>query len=105
MATLFEDSVRPKIIAMRVGEKSEASTFSEVIAEIQQDLVEDYREVARTLNGMEEVKIVSVEHEFGIFGGADGSHLLTFMETIQKPVVLTFHTLLPSPSQNHPILL
>lgn len=104
MATLFEHSVRPKIIAMRVGEKSATPPPRTVMLEIHQERLEDYREAALAINRIAEVKLVNIEHEFGIFGGADGSHLLAFMETIQKPVVLTFHTVLPAPSENQRIL-
>ncbi len=55
-----------------------------------------YREAARQLD--EHVSVVSVQHEFGIFGGDDGAHLLTLLETLDAPVVTTFHTVLPDPT-------
>lgn len=44
------------------------------------------------------IDLVSVQHEYGIFGGDDGSHILAFMERLNKPIVTTLHTVLSNPS-------
>ena len=41
---------------------------------------------------------VSLQHEFGIFGGPAGSHLLTLLRELNAPVVTTFHTVLRKPN-------
>ena len=41
---------------------------------------------------------VWVQHEFGLFQGGDGHFLLQFLNAVEKPVAVTFHTVLPSPS-------
>jgi polysaccharide biosynthesis protein PslF len=46
-------------------------------------------------------EIVNVQHEYGLFGGDDGSWALRLLERIRKPVVLTLHTVLPEPSSKH----
>ncbi|HLK67085.1 MAG TPA: glycosyltransferase family 4 protein [Bryobacteraceae bacterium] len=50
--------------------------------------------------------IVSVQHEFGIFGGPAGSYLLTLLRELRAPVVTTLHTVLrqPNPDQRHVML-
>lgn len=45
-------------------------------------------------------KIVSLQHEFGIFGGPDGEYIIDFAERLNKPFVLTMHTVLYKPSPN-----
>jgi glycosyltransferase involved in cell wall biosynthesis len=55
-----------------------------------------YRAAARVLD--ERVEVVSLQHEFGIFGGEDGRHLLTLLRALDAPVVTTFHTVLPEPT-------
>ncbi|MFH1802499.1 MAG: glycosyltransferase [archaeon] len=58
----------------------------------------DYIETAEQINARPDVKMVCIQHEFGIFGGEWGDHLLMFLETLEKPVVVTFHSVLPSPN-------
>ena len=43
------------------------------------------------------VRLVNVQHEFGIYGGPKGNYLVFFLKAIKKPVVTTLHTVLPSP--------
>lgn len=45
-------------------------------------------------------RLVSLQHEFGIFGGPDGEYILDFAERLEKPLVITLHTVLFKPSEN-----
>src|SRR5438045_9783832 len=45
------------------------------------------------------VALVSVQHEFGIYGGPAGSHLLAFLRDVHMPVVTTLHTVLREPNE------
>ncbi|MCL6534687.1 MAG: glycosyltransferase family 4 protein [Armatimonadetes bacterium] len=58
----------------------------------------DYIEAARLLN-RSDVRVVSLQHEYGIFGGEMGAHVLTFLEHLRVPVVTTLHTVVPRPSE------
>ena len=69
----------------------------EVIKIITRDNIQSYRESAEFLNDSD-IEVVSIQHEFGIFGGADGNYLLEFLKYLKKPVVITLHTVLPNPS-------
>ena len=44
------------------------------------------------------VDVISLQHEFGIFGGPAGSHLLTLLYGLKAPVVTTLHTVLIKPN-------
>ena len=44
------------------------------------------------------VDVLSVQHEYGIFGGKAGSHLLTLLRALRMPVVSTLHTILGEPN-------
>jgi len=52
----------------------------------------DYIEAADYANEDEDVVAVSLQHEFGIFGGEDGEYVLDFVSRLRKPLVTTFHT-------------
>ena len=65
--------------------------------EMAEQEVDSYRRAAEFLN-LNNVEVVSVQHEFGIYGGPAGSYLLTFLRDIRKPVVTTLHTVLSEPN-------
>ncbi len=54
----------------------------------------------RTAHALDEAHVdcVSLQHEYGIFGGPAGSHVLALMRELQAPVVTTLHTLVPAPT-------
>ncbi len=64
---------------------------------VQQNRVSDYRLAADFLN-MNQVDVVCVQHEYGIFGGNTGSHILEMLETVRVPIVTTLHTVLREPN-------
>lgn len=68
--------------------------------EIEEQDLESYRRAADFLN-IGNVDVVCVQHEFGIFGGQAGSHLLALLRDLKMPIVTTLHTVLrePSPDQ------
>lgn len=72
----------------------------EVRHHIRRDVPADYRRAARELE-LAGVQVVSVQHEYGIWGGPDGASVLDFVATLRIPVVATLHTVLatPTPSQ------
>ena len=59
--------------------------------------VESYHRAADFLN-LRNVDIACLQHEYGIFGGAAGSHILKLMRALRMPVVSTLHTVLQDPS-------
>ena len=60
----------------------------------EQDL-DSYRRAADFLN-FSNVDVVSLQHEFGIYGGPGGGHILAFLRDLRVPVVTTLHTVLPT---------
>jgi len=71
-----------------------------VSRQIDDQNLDDYARAAGFLNagGFE---VVCLQHEFGIFGGESGSHILTLLSGLTMPIVTTLHTVLaePSPTQ------
>jgi hypothetical protein len=68
-----------------------------VIYQIEQGNPDDYRKAAELINASA-VDVVSLQHEFGLFGGPDGIYIVDFLNHLQKPVVTTLHTVLENPS-------
>ena len=68
--------------------------------EIEEQDLASYQRAADFLN-IGNVDIVCVQHEFGIFGGPAGRHLLALLRELRMPVVTTLHTLLSDPGPDH----
>jgi glycosyltransferase involved in cell wall biosynthesis len=62
----------------------------------EQDLT-SYRRAVDFLN-ISNVDVVCVQHEFGIFGGPSGGHLLAMLRELKTPIVTTLHTLVNEPT-------
>ncbi|MEN2398792.1 glycosyltransferase [Flavobacterium sp. MC2016-06] len=59
---------------------------------------EEYAKVAEEINKDKAVKLVHIQHEFGLFGGNYGDYLLDFLNANQKPVTFTFHSVIQNPN-------
>ncbi|MBN2038153.1 MAG: glycosyltransferase family 4 protein [Chitinispirillaceae bacterium] len=70
---------------------------SEVRFEIEEQDLPSYLRAADFLN-ITNVDLVCVEHEFGIYGGRAGSHLLALLHELRMPIVTTLHTILSEPN-------
>lgn len=90
---------RPTIVALSPPDGSFAA-LPEVRHRIRRDEPADYLRAARWLDGTG-TRVVSVQHEYGIWGGPDGASVLDFVGALRTPVVATLHTVLaaPTPSQ------
>jgi glycosyltransferase involved in cell wall biosynthesis len=66
--------------------------------QINDDCLEDYICAAEFLNGSQ-LKAVSLQHEFGIFGGPSGSHIIALLSRLTMPIVTTLHTVLSDPTR------
>lgn len=70
---------------------------SQVRFEVNQNVLAEYRLAADFLN-MNKVEIACLQHEFGIFGGENGSHILDLLGELRMPLVVTMHTVLKAPT-------
>jgi glycosyltransferase involved in cell wall biosynthesis len=69
----------------------------EVRFEIAEQELPSYLRAADFLN-ITGVDVLCVEHEFGIFGGPAGSHVLALLRELRMPIVTTLHTVLRDPN-------
>ena len=67
-----------------------------VVAEVRADASAAQRiEAVRALRGCD---VVIVQHEYGIFGGDDGDHVITMLRALEAPAIVVLHTVLASPT-------
>lgn len=59
---------------------------------------EAYVKMAQRVN-KSDISVVSLQHEFGIFGGEAGSYVLDFVKELKKPLITTFHTVFENPEE------
>jgi glycosyltransferase involved in cell wall biosynthesis len=57
-----------------------------------------YLGLGRLINDDENIKLVMIEHEFGLFKNGEAD-FITFLQTLTKPIIICFHTVLPNPNE------
>jgi glycosyltransferase involved in cell wall biosynthesis len=72
---------------------------SEVRFEIEEQELDSYLRAADFLN-FANTDVVSLQHEYGIFGGPTGSHVVRLMRDLRMPIVTTLHTVLRDPNDD-----
>jgi len=84
-----------------MNDKPEGYPYPEKVRfEINQNKLSDYSMAAQFLN-ISHTDIVCVQHEYGLFGGPAGSHLLKLLGALRMPVVTTLHTVLKDPAPEY----
>jgi len=72
--------------------------------EVREKVRADYRLAADFLN-IQQVSTVCMQHEYGIYGGTCGSHALTFLRRLRRPLVTTLHTVLKEPDHQQKVVM
>ncbi|CAB5111133.1 Glycosyltransferase [Olavius algarvensis associated proteobacterium Delta 3] len=87
--------------AAAMNDKPEGYRYPEKVRfEINQNKLNDYSMASQFLN-ISKTDIVCVQHEYGLFGGPAGSHLLKLLADLRMPVVTTLHTVLKDPAPEY----
>ena len=90
-----------RLLALPVNDNEEGYDYPDRVRwSLAQDDVKSYQEAAEFLN-FNNIDMVCLQHEYGIFGGPAGSHILHLLRGLKMPVVTTLHTVLrePNPDQ------
>jgi glycosyltransferase involved in cell wall biosynthesis len=90
---------RPNVETCIVAMNDHGQTYDypkSVVFQIKDDIIDDYVRAAAFLNagGFD---VVCLQHEFGIFGGDAGAHILELLSRLKMPVITTLHTVLAKP--------
>ncbi|HEY4212413.1 MAG TPA: glycosyltransferase family 4 protein [Steroidobacteraceae bacterium] len=95
----YQPEVETSIVAMT--DHGQTYAYPSIVrTQIEVDKLEDYTRAAENLNEGR-FDAVCLQHEFGIFGGEAGEHVLTLLSRLKMPLVTTLHTVLadPNPAQ------
>ena len=90
-----------ELLALPVNDTEEGYDYpARVRFELSEDSLASYRQAADFLN-FSNVDLVCLQHEYGIFGGLAGGHVLELLRHLRVPFVTTLHTVLrdPTPDQ------
>jgi glycosyltransferase involved in cell wall biosynthesis len=87
-----------ELLALPVNDTDEGYSYpARIRFELSQDDPASYRQAADFLN-FSNIDLVCLQHEYGIFGGPAGSHILGLLRRLKMPVVTTLHTVLREPN-------
>jgi len=87
-----------QVFAIPVTDIEEGYDYPERVRfEIKEQDIDTYKAAADFLN-LNNIDVVCLQHEFGIFGGDAGSYILTLLRQLKMPVITTLHTVLQHPS-------
>ncbi|AFM13065.1 glycosyltransferase family 4 protein [Turneriella parva] len=94
---IADESAQSEVFICAVNDRAGGYHYSDrVRIEIEEKDLRSYRSAADFLN-FSAVDILCVQHEFGIYGGTAGSHLLGLLDEVRMPVITTLHTILREP--------
>jgi hypothetical protein len=83
-----------ELLALPVNDTEEGYAYpARVRFELSEDDLDSYRRAADFLN-FNNVDLVCLQHEYGIFGGRAGGHILELLRRLQMPFATTLHTAL-----------
>jgi glycosyltransferase involved in cell wall biosynthesis len=86
-----------RLLALPVNDTQEGYDYpARVRWSLAQDNLASYRDAAEFLN-FNNIDMVCLQHEYGIFGGPAGSHILELLRDLKMPLVTTLHTVLREP--------
>ncbi|MDY6913187.1 MAG: glycosyltransferase family 4 protein [Planctomycetota bacterium] len=104
-AVAAEQGGKSGLFVVAINDVPEGYPYSERVRfEVRQAVQADYRLAAEFLN-FNQVSAVCLQHEYGIFGGTSGSHVLALLRRLRRPVVVTLHTILKEPNDQQSIVL
>ena len=88
-----------RAIAVALNDRPDGYDYPpEVWYQIREGALGDYHRAADFLN-LSDVDVLCVQHEYGIFGGPAGAHLLALLGDVPMPIVTTLHTVLRAPDE------
>ncbi|MBI2035178.1 MAG: glycosyltransferase [Candidatus Liptonbacteria bacterium] len=96
----FNPEVKSRIAALNDGPQAIYNYGARVVEQIAATELHEYVKLAKKINGREDIKILNIQHEFGLFGGEWGDYIIPFLQALEKPAVITFHSVISEPDEH-----
>jgi len=104
-AVSLQASSKSDVFTVAINDQPEGYPYPDRVRfEIRQNSQPDYRLAAEFMN-IRQISAVCVQHEYGIYGGSCGSHLLGMLRRLRRPTVATLHTVLKDPNDQQRIVM
>lgn len=95
---VFGNTLPVEVCALQ-NKEQDLQYSQEVTYVLSTSVLDEYRAVAEKINERNDIGLVCIQHEFGLFGGEYGDYILAFILALNKPVITVFHTVLPDPDE------
>lgn len=92
----FQNTFDIKIAALEM-QNNKYSYTDEVTYILETDSKHSYHNLAQNINDNNAISLILIQHEFGLFSTNEADFIL-FLKTINKPIIVVFHTVLPNPN-------
>ena len=94
-----EKNIKAEAFVVVMNDQNQTYDYPEIVKfTIRQEYQRDYLEAAKFIN-YSNAEICILQHEFGIFGGKNGTYILPLIHKLEIPLIVTFHTVLKYPSE------
>ena len=106
LTSLAKKAPKIKCWAVALNDRPEGYNYPDQVRfEISKNKIKEYHLAADFLN-INPIDVVCLQHEYGIFGGDNGSHIIEMLGDLRMPIVTTLHTVLhePKPPQKKIII-
>jgi len=100
----IEKNTKTEAFVVAMNDQNQTYDYPEIVKHtIRQEYQKDYLQAAKYIN-YSNAEICILQHEFGIFGGKNGVFILSLIYKLGIPLIVTFHTVLKSPSGNEKMI-
>jgi len=96
LANKYDNSFTSSICALESDKEIHTYT-DEVKFVLDTSDAASYLQTAKEINASADIKIILIQHEFGLFDSERDEDFLQFLSSLTKPIIITYHTVLPHP--------
>src|SRR5947209_13007352 len=105
LAAVADTHPESHCLAVSINDIQSGYEYPDVVRfEVEEQDVPSYLRAADFLN-ISNVDVVCLQHEFGIFGGPAGGHILALLRELRMPIVVTLHTVLREPRNDQRLVM
>lgn len=98
LTAINKKETKNDVFVVAMDNNTEQHKYPEIVQHIiQQHDRDEYTKAAKFINNSE-ADICILQHEFGIYGGESGLYILSLLQRLKMPIVITMHTVLQTPS-------